>query len=186
MNHKIASSGLKQWAILGSCFALPMCIFFSLLRGDWILGIQVGILSGGLFATMMVWFSARQIKRLSVDRPDFEGADVIFEGPANHFKGAEGVGGYLWLTSSELFFKSHRFNIQNHECRMRLQDITSIDTIKTLGIIPNGLLVCSALGAKEKFVVNRNKDWATAIMRERENECELNQQNGEQVAAPDS
>ena len=123
-----------------------------------------GLVTGVLFAIIMRWFAARQTKRFSVERPDLDGAAILFEGPANHFKGAEGVGGYLWLTSGILLFRSHRFNIQNHECRMPLSEITGVESTKTLGIIPNGLLVRLVSGTQERFVVHKNRDWAARIL----------------------
>ena len=122
-----------------------------------------GLVAGALFATLMRWFAARQTKRFSVDPPDFDGAPILFEGPANHFKGAEGVGGYLWLTSGQLFFQSHRFNIQNHECRMPLSEIADVEATKTLGLIPNGLLVRLITGTQERFVVDKNREWAAKV-----------------------
>ena len=40
---------------------------------------------------------------------------VIFSGPANHFLNWEGTGGKLFLLKDKLWFKSHRFNLQNNE-----------------------------------------------------------------------
>jgi len=115
----------------------------------------------------MRWLVARQIKRFSIDRPDLDGEAVLFEGPANHFKGAEGVGGYLWLTPGQLFFRSHRFNIQNHECRLPLSEITHAETTMTLRLVPNGLLVSLMSGKQERFVVHDNSAWATRILAAR-------------------
>lgn len=123
-----------------------------------------GLIAGVLLATLMCWFAARQTKRFSSERPDLGDEVVIFEGPANHFKGAEAVGGYLWLTSGQLLFRSHRFNIQNHECRMALSEITDVEATKTLGIVPNGLLVRLVSGTQERFVVHKNRDWTTRIL----------------------
>lgn len=144
-----------------------MGVLYSLQNNDWVIGKGGGLVAGALFATLMRWFVARQTKRFSFDRPDLDGAAILFEGPANHFKGAEGVGGYLWLTSGQLFFRSHRFNIQNHECRMPLSEITEVEATKTLGMIPNGLLVRLVSGTQERFVVDKNKDWVARILRAR-------------------
>ena len=123
-----------------------------------------GLGAGVLFATVICWVNARQTKRLSVERFDLNGEAILFEGTANHFKGVEGVGGYLWLTSEQLFFRSHRFNFQNHECRIPVSQIAKVEATKTLGIIPNGLLVHHVSGSRERFVVHKNRDWAAKIL----------------------
>lgn len=81
---------------------------------------------------------------------------------ANHFKGAEGVGGWLYLTKDELIFKSHNINIQNHKLAMPLNQIASVKTSFSLGFIPNGLQVVTNDGV-EKFVVFNRKEWVYKI-----------------------
>jgi hypothetical protein len=158
------TSNAKPWIYSAVFFGLPMGVLYSLQNNNWVIGMGGGLVAGALFATLIRWFAARQTKRFSVDRPDLDGAAILFEGPANHFKGAEGVGGYLWLTSGQLFFRSHRFNIQNHDCRMPLSEITEVEATKTLGMIRNGLLVRLVSGTQERFVVNKNGDWAARIL----------------------
>ena len=153
-----------HWIYTAVFFGLPMGVFYSLQNNNWMIGMGGGLVAGVLFAILMRWFAARQTKRFSVDRPDLNGAAILFEGPANHFKGAEGVGGYLWLTSGQLSFRSHRFNIQNHDCRMPLTEIAEVEATKTLGMIPNGLLVRLVSGTQERFVVHKNRDWAAKIL----------------------
>ena len=140
-----------------------MGVLFSWQTDNWAIGMGGGLVAGALFATLMSWFASRQTKRFSVAQPDFVGEPVIFEGPANHFKGAEGVGGYLWLTARQLLFQSHKLNIQNHECRMPISEIAEVEATRTLGIIPNGLLLRSASGTEERFVVHKNRDWVAQI-----------------------
>jgi hypothetical protein len=159
-----STSSAKTWIYSAVCFGLPMGVLFSLQNNNWVIGIGGGLIAGVLFATLMCWFAARQTKRFAADRPDLDGEAVLFEGPANHFKGAEGVGGYLWLTSGQLFFRSHRFNIQNHECRMPLSEIADVEATKTLGLVPNGLLVRLVSGTQERFVVRKNIDWTSRIL----------------------
>ena len=162
-SQKSASSA-KHWIYTAVFFGLPMGVLYSVQNKNWMIGMGGGLVAGVLFAILMRWFVARQTKRFSVDRPDLDGAPILFEGPANHFKGAEGVGGYLWLTAEQLFFRSHRFNIQNHDCRMPLNEITEVEATKTLGVIPNGLLVRLLSGTQERFVVHKNRDWAAKIL----------------------
>jgi hypothetical protein len=167
-----STSRANQWIYLAVFFGLPMGALYSLQNNNWVIGMGGGLVAGALFAILMRGFLARQTKQFSVDKPDLDGAAILFEGPANHFKGAEGVGGYLWLTPGQLFFRSHRFNIQNHECQIPLSQIAEVDANKTLGMIPNGLLVRLVSGTQERFVLNKNRDWAAKILGARNSQKE--------------
>jgi len=168
MKHSTSNSapGLKSWTFTVIGFGLPTGVLYSL-RGNWLSGMAGGLLAGVLFATIMRWFAAHLRKRFVTQRPDFGDESILYEGPANHFQGAEGVGGYLWLTTEQLCFRSHRFNIQNHECRIPLAGIAAVEATRTLGIIPNGLVVHTESGATERFVVHGNRSWTAEISNAR-------------------
>lgn len=57
---------------------------------------------------------------------------------ANLLRGAEVVGGFLYLTNSRLLFESHAFNIQTGTTEIDLKDIAEIQMgyTKFLGTIP--------------------------------------------------
>lgn len=91
------------------------------------------------------------------------GEQTIKEGPANHWRGAESVGGHLWLTTSRLYFKSHGLNVQTHEVSFPIWQINSAETSSTLGVVPNGLTIVLQDGRQERFVVNDRDDWVAKI-----------------------
>ena len=95
------------------------------------------------------------------------GEKILKEGPANHLKGRESVGGALYLTNQRLVFKSHAFNVQVHEESYMLDSIRSAQPRNTLGLIPNGLAVTLADGSVEKFVIWGRQDWIHKIMQAR-------------------
>ena len=55
-----------------------------------------------------------------------KGEKVIIKTNCSHIKGIESVGGKLYVTTKRLYFKSHRFNIQNHSCEIAIKDIKSV------------------------------------------------------------
>ncbi len=91
------------------------------------------------------------------------GESFLMEGPANHFKGLEAVGGVLALSDRALVFRSHSFNIQNHELSLPLSGMDSVRAVNTLMLVPNGLLVFMRDGSRERFVVWKRKDWLRKI-----------------------
>jgi hypothetical protein len=149
---------------MGLIFGVVMAIFYSIQTGQWYGGIVPGIFAGGVFGAVMVWFAKRQASKMSLKRPDFGEEKIVLEGPANHFAGAEGVGGYLFLTEARLFFLSHRLNIQNHELSIPLEEIQSVEASKTLGLVNNGLTIRRSPDRTERFVVFEHERWHDAIL----------------------
>lgn len=93
------------------------------------------------------------------------GEQTIKEGPANHWRGAEAVGGRLWLTNIRLHFKSHGVNVQVHEVSYPIWEIVSVEKQSTLGIVSNGMTVVLQNGQQERFVVEDRDDWIAKIQQ---------------------
>ena len=152
---------MKNFLILWLMFGVFMGAFFAFQHGPAV-GIPSGIGSGFLFAAFMTAFAEYQARKFRGQCPLAEGETLVKEGPANHFVRVEGVGGWLYLTSQRLCFRSHKVNVQNHELSIPLSEIRSTKKSLTAGIIPNGLMVETANGS-EKFVVNGSRGWVDAI-----------------------
>jgi hypothetical protein len=90
-------------------------------------------------------------------------AGVPRQGPANHRRGAEARGGWLVLTERALVFRSHGFNVQNAPLRVPLAEVRGVRGKRTLGLIPNLLLVERQDGTAEAFVVSERDAWLRAI-----------------------
>ncbi|MGD9633913.1 MAG: hypothetical protein AB7G28_03980 [Pirellulales bacterium] len=176
---KLQSTSPNNWrrlaVISGLLYGLPMSVWFSIQSGRYAVGLPAGIVAGVFFGILFSWlmstFARRQAARFKVERPDFGSETIVYEGPANNFKGAEGVGGYLWLTGDRIHFASHKFNLQNHEWTARFPEIAAVEAVRTVGVFNNGLLVHLTTGEKERFVVNDNSGWAAAIEHARRHNC---------------
>lgn len=162
------SSAKKSWLTMALLYGLPMGLLFSWQEGRPMIAIPAGLIAGAVFATILSGFASRQTQKLQAESPDFGSEDTLHAGPANHFKGLEAVGGHLWLTSQRLHFRSHKMNLQNHEWSTPLADIVSVQTSKSLGIIPNGLRVRLSSGEEHRFVVHENKRWVNDITQARQ------------------
>ena len=87
----------------------------------------------------------------------FDNKVSLFSKGANHLKGWEGVGGKLFLTDKQLIFKSHKFNIQNHEQGFDLSRINKVEN-------PSGKrLNFEYEGKLEKFVVEEPEKWVEKL-----------------------
>jgi hypothetical protein len=141
---------------MGALFA----IFSS---GGLLPAVLAGVLSGLLFGAAL---SALRVSgRLMPDTKPLlsDGEEVVWEGPANHFRGLEAVGGRLVLTNERLLFASHPFNVQTHEWAVSRTDVLDAGPVSTLGVVPNGLLVTTRSGDAERFVVSDREEWTRRI-----------------------
>lgn len=142
------------------------CIFWVTKSGYY--GFHGGFLSGFLFA-----FAISRFLKVSMTTPRLEldgreaGFDadekVLRHGLANHYKGIEAVGGKLFLTNRRLRFRSHKINVQTHDESYPIDTIASVEPARSLGIVPNGLLVHLRDGRRERFVVSGRGDWVSSI-----------------------
>ncbi|HZF54168.1 MAG TPA: hypothetical protein VE093_36230 [Polyangiaceae bacterium] len=159
-------------ALAGLAFGAPMGVLFGLMTRSPGLGVVLGLLSAALFGLLIGAF-ARRVEQTDTFAPGGAAPDflpeehVIHQGLANHFKGMEGVGGKLYLTNRRLRFRSHAVNIQVHDESYPLDLITTVEPARTLGLIPNGLLVTLGDGRRERFVVHHRRAWVSAITEAR-------------------
>ncbi|MED1781508.1 GRAM domain-containing protein [Brevibacillus fortis] len=72
---------------------------------------------------------------------------------ANLFRGMEGVGGRLTITSERFYFQPHSLNIQTQPLELNLKDIAAVEKRNTLYVIPNGMKIKMHDGQEHKFVV---------------------------------
>jgi len=161
----------------GLFFGIAMAIFFilqnllthsNLTTKDVVITIVSGLFGGALSGLLFGWLvglfanSKRVTKDTKIDTEANE--TILFDTGANHFKGAEAVGGKLYLTDKRLVFKSHKFNIQNHKLSINLSDIEKVDRYKTLGLVNNGLSVTTTGNKIEKFVVQQPDKWFSQLI----------------------
>lgn len=96
------------------------------------------------------------------------GEQEIKSGGANLQRGAETVGGKLYLTNQRLAFASHKFNLQSGATDISLDAIaeTQLAWTKFLNVIPmvpNSLAVFTTDGTEHRFVLTGRKKWQEAI-----------------------
>ncbi len=161
----------NKFLIVGLSFGIIMTMFllvqnlffdndnptFSLSRSI-LASIIGGTVAGLVFALILRAFSKFKMAK-NITITDLQPQEtILFNTNANHFKGFEGVGGKLFLTNKRLVFKSHKFNIQNHDLSININVIKIVERYKTANIINNGLKIETATTA-EKFVVEEAEEW---------------------------
>jgi hypothetical protein len=162
----------KKTLIVAASFGIPWALFMIvytwIVEGDIgltrvVVTLVSGVVAGILFAVIMTWAATRLLNKIVVSLE--EGERVVLESGANHFKGAEGVGGKLVLTDRRLIFKSHKFNIQNHQDTFDLRSVVSAEVTKTARIFNNGLLIRLTDDQVHRFVVDNPSEWQASIMQ---------------------
>ena len=122
-----------------------------------------GALAGLLFGWLMGLLANSKLFKAGTNISTGANEAIVFETGANHFKGVEGVGGKLYLTNKLMVFKSHKFNIQNHELSISLLDVAKVERHNRLGIFNNGLSVTTTQQTIEKFAVQQPGEWVNQI-----------------------
>ena len=141
-----------------------MDLLFGFSSQLWAFGAVQGAGSGVLFGVGAGAFASYQDRKFASENPCAPGEDLIRHGLANHSLRLEGVGGYLYLTTERLLFRSHKSNVRNHELSIPLGDVVSVRPYLRLGLIPNGLEVVWA-DRRERFAVEDRHGWANGIRR---------------------
>lgn len=152
----------KVFIKAGFSFGFLMTLAFTLQSG-FISGVKYGICSGVLFGLLIGLFITYQSRKFTQNRPLLSDEKLIKEGGANHFLNGEAVGGWIYLTNSRFYYKSHKSNVQNHEFVIPISEIAEIEKANTFAVIPNQLRVTLKNGQVEKFVVTGVKDWLKTI-----------------------
>ena len=153
---------IKNSILSGLFFGLFFGLFQAFSR-DINYALIVGPISGLLFGVVIYFFvTSKTVKRQTKIEISDDKTVVRSEG-ANHFINCEAVGGRLYLLTDKLQFQSHRFNIQNHELIIEIEQIKDVSFYNTLGLIPNGLTITTLNGKKEKFVVSNRRFWKEEI-----------------------
>jgi hypothetical protein len=96
---------------------------------------------------------------------------IVKKGVANLQRGAETVGGKLFLTNQRIVFESHSFNIQNGATVIPLAEVgeTEFRWTKFLNLIPvapNSLAVFTNEGIEHRFVLFGRAAWREAIKKQ--------------------
>ena len=156
-------TNIKNSVLAGIAFGLLFGIYLTFssgLKNALIAGPIAGIVFG---LSMYLFVSSKKVKTQT--QIDVDDKEILYSGAANHFVNTEGVGGKLYLLNDKIVFKSHGFNIQNHEQSIDLNEVDGVIFYNTLGIIPNGLKIVLRNNVSEKFVVNNRQQWKDEISK---------------------
>ncbi|MCE7053521.1 GRAM domain-containing protein [Algoriphagus sp. AGSA1] len=116
----------------------------------------------GLFMALVYPLIFRKMaeKAGKIISPDLEPGEIIeTEESANLFRGAEAVGGKLFLTNERVIFKSHKFNINTGQSDISYNLISEVSPRKTGMLVGNGLRLTLVDGREYDFVISNRETW---------------------------
>lgn len=154
--------------LTGLLFIGSLCLFDYLIDGEFqsmnsylFQGLFFGVFMGIGFPFVTQKFGQKFTSNIGKDiTPELTQDEKIeIEGPANLFRGMEGVGGKLFLTNKKVVFKSHKINIQKGQTDIYYENISEIIKRKTLKLIENGIRIKTNDGNEFDFVVNEREKW---------------------------
>ncbi len=167
MKNKFLKSGLFFGIFMSIFFIVSNSIEEKSINWKIVVAGIIGGLVGGLVFSFFTKLFTKKIKKIKIEIGESE--NNLKERLASHFKGIENVGGKLLLTNERLIFKSHKFNIQNHELEIKISEIKKVEKVKTIGLIPNGLRITTNMGKAERFVVDSPNEWINKINELKQN-----------------
>ena len=153
---------LKKSIALGLIFGLLMGIYFSLAFGIEFAKYS-GPLAGIIFGCAIYIFGTSKIVKNQTTVIEPKGQKLILSEQANYLKKTEVVGGKLYLFSEKIHFKSHKFNFQNHDLELPINQIQTVSFFNSLGFIPIGIRVTLSNGDSDKFIVDNRNKWKEKI-----------------------
>jgi hypothetical protein len=153
---------IKYSIFAGIGFGFLFGLFFTLLL-NLTYAVVAGSIAGIFFGLGLFLFVRSKTVKRQTSIPDEQNKKIIYSAGANHFKNGEAVGGKLYLFPEKLKFTSHNFNIQYDELEIEIKQIACIKYVNTFGIVPNGLLIETVYGSRERFVVGGRSYWKKAI-----------------------
>ena len=145
---------IKSTILSSLCFSIGMTFFMvNYINADPIFVSLFSFFGFWILIFVFQLFMSKKNKELSKEVNE----DIRYQGPANHFVGVESVGGHIFITKNKIIFKSHSYNIQNHNMEILLKDIVEVKKYNILGIIPTGLKIIQKLKTDTFVVNNRSK-----------------------------
>jgi len=145
----------------GVFFGAFMGFFFWSVEAGVLAGVLGGLLFGGIICLFVNSKGVKEETKVKLEKDE----KILKSGGANHFVGAESMGGRLYLTSKYLRFRSHSFNFSNHELKIPLKNIDNVEFYSVLGFVPNGLKISTKEQVVEKFVTWGRKAWKEEIFK---------------------
>jgi len=154
----VYKSSVKDYAIM-CCFS---GLFYGFSMGlywqDMFMGIIAGVLFGVLFTLCMSLFSKHIEKKIKPLREQIsKDRKIICEGSANHKKGTNAIGGWMFVIEDTIEFYPHKVNIGGQNVSISIHDIINIETKS------NQLIINTKLGKTFVFVVSKANLWKQSI-----------------------
>lgn len=151
-------NGIKEWALMCCGCGLVYGVLMGLFWGNLTMGIIAGVLFGILFTVCMAIFVKHIEKKSKHLRDEISQVrKIICEGPANHKKGVNAIGGWLFLIEDAIEFYPHKINIGGQNISIRIDDISNVETKS------NQLKIHTKENETFTFVVNKANLWKQSI-----------------------
>ena len=153
----VYKNGLKEYGIIFGASTVGFGVLMGLFWSDMVRGLISGIVFGVVFTGLMVLFSLALEKKIAPKHAELaETKTIVCDGAANHKKGINAIGGWLFLTTESLEFYPHKLNFGGKNLVISARDITSVSSRMTI-------LTVTTATESYNFVVNKSGAWEASI-----------------------
>ena len=154
----VYKNGIKELALMCCGCGLAYGVLMGLFGSNMTMGIIEGVIFGVLFTVAMAIFTKHIEKKSEHLRAEISKVrKIICEGPANHKKGVNAIGGWLFLSEDAIEFYPHKMNIGGQNIPILLDDILDVKTKS------NQLKIHTRSNETFIFVVNKANLWKQSI-----------------------
>ena len=155
----VYKNGTKEYIVLFCTSAIIYGVLMGTYYHNMIAGVFAGLVFGVVFTVATSVFGKRFEKKAAVLREEISKVrEVICDGPANHQKGFNGIGGWLFLTEDAIEFYPSKMNFGGQNIPILLDDITNVQAKS------NRLKVYTKKNGTYTFVVNKADLWLRTII----------------------
>lgn len=169
---------IKNFLISAFSFGISFSVVCALIYGDIPKALVLGISAGILFGILMTLFVMYISKKMNTFRAKLaEEHNISFDGSANYWEGKISLGGWLFLTESELYFVAHKYNRTTKEIKIPYADMRMVSKSHKI----NSIEILCTDGRVEAFVVNERKKWINKLNEKINGEENLKNCNGDIV-----
>lgn len=151
---------MSSYTVQFIVFSIPFSIIYGLIADK--------STSSIIFAGIIFGFVASYVFNFFWDynplkEANYNKSELIHKGLGSHKRFIENVGGFFYLTKTQLLFVPSRLNIQVNYLSIPLSDIKSVSVGNHIGLIPNLLIIETNKDKTEKFLVSEREKWVELI-----------------------
>jgi len=154
---------MNMFAVCTGIFGLFMGLYLGFVHSSLFIALIGGAISGVLFSLIFAFVISKVSKRIEKKATGLRTRisakkKIICEGPASQKKGADSIGGWMFLTTEGVEFYPHKLTLGGKDITILRDDISGV-------VAESNLITITAKDSEIQFVVNKANLWKDSILK---------------------